>query len=135
MAALLIARSIAGSMARMMSVAQEIAANNLTVPDINVTSQDEIGKTEAALNQMKHSLRTIVHSLADTAARVNGASQQISTETQQMSTNSEETSRQADVVSNAVQQVTRNLETVVTGAGKCPLRSRALLRVPTTPLR
>jgi methyl-accepting chemotaxis protein len=117
-AAILIGRSIAQSMSQMLGLAQEIAAKNLTIADIEVSSRDEIGQTEAALNTMKNGLREMIQSIAATATRVTNDSQQISTETQQIMANSEETSAQANVVSTAVQQVTRNLETVVTGAGE-----------------
>jgi len=116
LAAILIARSIAHSMSQMLDLAQEIAAKNLSLPDIEVTSRDEIGKTEAALNTMKNGLREMIHSVAATATNVSRASQQISTETQQIAANSEEASAQANVVSSAVQQVTHNLQTLVTGA-------------------
>jgi methyl-accepting chemotaxis protein len=118
LAAILIAGSISRSMSQMLGMAEQVAARNLTIADIAITSRDDIGKTEAALNTMKNGLREMINSIAATAARVTGASQQISTETQQIMANSEETSVQANVVTSAAQQVTRNLETVVTGAGE-----------------
>lgn len=117
-AAVVIARSIARSMSQMLGLAQEIAAKNLTIADIEISSPDEIGRAETALNTMKNSLREMIHSIADTANHVTSASREISTEAQQITANSEQTSAQANVVSTAVQQVTRNLETVVTGAGE-----------------
>jgi methyl-accepting chemotaxis protein len=117
-AAVLIDRSIARSMSQIVHLAQEIAGKNLNIADLKISSQDEIGRTQSALNSMKNSLREMIHSIAADAARVTSASQQISTETQEIMANSEETSTQAKVVSTAAQQVRLNLNTVVTGAGE-----------------
>ncbi|MFZ0418844.1 MAG: methyl-accepting chemotaxis protein [Candidatus Sulfotelmatobacter sp.] len=118
LAAILIAGSISRSMAQMLGMAEQVAARNLAIADLKISSRDEIGKTEKALNTMKNGLREMIHAITATATRVTGASQQISTETQQIMANSEETSAQANLVSSAVQQVTRNLQTVVAGAGE-----------------
>ena len=50
-------RSIAGRVGSMVVIMEEIAANNLAVPDIADKSRDEIGKAGVALNKMKANLR------------------------------------------------------------------------------
>ena len=52
--ALLIARSITVATMRMVAMIQALAANNLTVDDLEIASQDELGKAGTALNQMKN---------------------------------------------------------------------------------
>ena len=112
----LIARSVSGAISRMLSMIQEIAANNLAVADMEVTSKDEIGQAGMALNQMKNRLHEVIQSIASTATHVASASEELSSTSQQISANSEETSAQANVVSTAAQTVSQNLQTVATGA-------------------
>lgn len=114
--AILIARSITCAIASMLALIQEIAANNLAIEDMQITSQDEIGKASAALNGMKNNLRTMIQSIAGTAEHVASASEEMSSTSQQITSNSEETSTQAQVVSSASEQVNKNLQTVATGS-------------------
>ncbi len=114
--AFVVTRSITGAIARMVAMIQEIAGNNLTVDDLQITSQDEIGQAGIALNKMKNNLHDVIQSIASNAVQVASASEELSSTSQQITANSEETSAQAKVVSNATQQVSQNLQTVATGA-------------------
>jgi methyl-accepting chemotaxis protein len=114
--ALSLARSISGAASRMLAMIQEVAANNLTINDMEVNSKDEIGQAGMALNQMKNNLHTVIQSIAETSIHVAAASEELSSTSQQITANSEETSAQARVVSSATQQVSQNLQTVATGA-------------------
>jgi methyl-accepting chemotaxis protein len=114
--AILIARSITGAISKMAAMIQVISENNLTVNDLEITSQDEIGQAGAALNLMKNNLHEVVQSIAETSLHVASASEELSNTSQQISANSEETSTQAGVVSKAAQAVSQNLQTVATGA-------------------
>ena len=117
-AAILIARSITGGIKRMLRMIEGIAANDLTLADIPLSSSDEIGKAEAALNTMKNNLANLIHSISAAAKGVDATSEHMSEISQQITTASEETSTQASVVSDAVQQVGSNLQTVATGSGE-----------------
>jgi methyl-accepting chemotaxis protein len=108
-------RSITGATARMVALIGELAAHNLAVDDLAITSGDELGKAGEALNRMKNHLRTTIQSIAVTAQHVATASEELSSTSQQISANSEETSAQANVVTQAVQQVNQNLQSVSTG--------------------
>jgi len=114
--AVLIVRSITRAIADMVSVIQQIAANNLGIEDMHVASQDEIGKAATALNGMKNNLREMIRSIAGTAEQVASASEELSSTSQEITANSEETSTQAQVVSSSSEQVNRNLQTVATGS-------------------
>ena len=114
--AVLIVRSITGAIEGMVTMIQEIAANNLGIDDMHVASQDEIGKAAAALNGMKNNLCEMIRSIAGTAEQVASASEELSSTSQEITANSEETSTQAQVVSSASEQVNRNLQTVATGS-------------------
>jgi methyl-accepting chemotaxis protein len=113
---ILIVNSIQRAVSQMVGVIQEIANKNLTIPDMEITSQDELGRAGIALNQMKNSLQEIIHQISDTAEHVASASEELSATSQQISANSEETSAQAGTVSQATQQVSQNLQSVSTGA-------------------
>jgi methyl-accepting chemotaxis protein len=116
LAAIQIARSITGNIKKMLAMIQGIAVRDLTHADLAITSDDEIGKAEAALNTMKNNLAELIHSIAAAAKGVNGASERISTISQKITADSEESSAQARIVSNAVQQIGNNLQTVSVGA-------------------
>jgi methyl-accepting chemotaxis protein len=111
-----IVRSITGAIQGMVTMIQQIAANNLGIDDMHVASQDEIGKAAIALNGMKNSLREMIRSIAGTAEQVASASEELSSTSQEITANSEETSTQAQVVSSSSEQVNKNLQTVATGS-------------------
>jgi len=114
--AALVARSITGAIARMLDLIQGIAANNLAVEDIEITTEDELGQAGTALNGMKNNLQNLIQSIAGTAEQVAASSEELSATSQQITANSEETTAQAKVVSEAGHQVNTNLQTVATGA-------------------
>jgi methyl-accepting chemotaxis protein len=111
-----IIHSVTRTIARMVSLIQELAANNLAVEDMQITTQDEIGRAAAALNGMKNSLRSTIQSIAGTADHVASASEELSAASQEITANSEETSVQAQVVASSSEQVKSNLHTVATGS-------------------
>jgi len=114
--AVFLTRSITGAISRMLLMIQEVAANNLTVADMRITSEDEIGLAGKALNGMKNSLHGMIQSISGSAMQVASASEQLNATSQQITANSEETSAQADVVNKSAQAVSQNLQTVATGA-------------------
>lgn len=115
LAAFLIARSITNNLKKMLEMILGIAERDLTQADLEVTSNDEIGKAEAALNAMKNNLAELIHSIASAAHGVDSASEHISTISQQFTASAVETSAQTTLVSNAVQNVGSHLQTVSVG--------------------
>jgi methyl-accepting chemotaxis protein len=112
----LVIRSITSTVTAMVVTIEAIAANDLSVDDLHVESEDEIGKAAVALNSMKNNLRRIIQSIAGTADQVASASEELSNTSQTITANSEETSTQAKVVSTSGDEVNRNLQTVATGS-------------------
>jgi methyl-accepting chemotaxis protein len=76
--AVLVVRSITRPIHRLVEAIKAIESNDLTVNDLEVTSQDELGDAAQALNSMKKSLHDTVQSLANSADELAAASQQIS---------------------------------------------------------
>ncbi len=115
-AALKLASSITKGIGGMVAMIEQLAANNLVIGDMEITTEDEIGKAGVALNRMKNNLHQTIQSISETAQHVASASEELSATSQQISANSEETSAQAGTVSTATQQVSQNLQSVSTGA-------------------
>jgi methyl-accepting chemotaxis protein len=111
-----LARAIASSANRMLAMIQEVADRNLTIEDMEVTVEDEVGLACIALNRMKNNLHEMVQSMRGTAEQVAAASEELSATSQQITANSEETTAQAKVVSEAGGQVNSNLQTLASGA-------------------
>jgi methyl-accepting chemotaxis protein len=76
--AFLIARSITASISSMLGMIQKIEEKDLAVEDVEVTSKDEIGQAEVALNSMKNTLQQMVRNIAATAEHLASASEEIS---------------------------------------------------------
>lgn len=90
-----LARSVSTAVNRMSVALGEIAANNLAIADLDVSSEDEIGQAGLALNEMKNNLRELIQSIAGTAEHVASASEEISSSASQQSQSAETQKDQA----------------------------------------
>ena len=109
-----LSRKISGATTAVLRQAEAIAAGDLSMEELKITSQDELGDLTTAINQMQASLKDVIESIAESSQNVANASEEFSAVSQQISANSEETSAQANAVSNATEQVNRGLQTVAT---------------------
>jgi len=116
--AFLIARSITGAVCRMVAVLQEVAANNLAIEDMEITSEDEIGKAGTALNSMKNNLRAIMQSIAGTAEHVASASEEIAASATQTANGSEAQKDQVHQVATAMQEMSATVHEVSDNSNK-----------------
>lgn len=112
----LISRSISANIAQMVGLIHQIANNNLSARDIEITSEDEIGTACRALNHMKRSLTEMVQSIAGVAEHVASSSEELSATSMHITANAEETAAQAQTVSAAGEQVSSNIHVVATGS-------------------
>jgi methyl-accepting chemotaxis protein len=103
--AVLIAGSLTSAISRMLLLIEQIAANDLAMQDMEITSRDEVGKAGMALNQMKNNLRGIIQEIAATAEHVASASEEISASATQQAQSAETQKDQAAQVANAMQQM------------------------------
>jgi len=122
--AFFIVRSITGTMGRMLTLIQEIASNNLAVQDMEVTSQDEIGKAATALNSMKNNLRQMIQSIAGTAEHVASASEEISSSATQQAQGSETQKDQTSQVATAMQEMSSTVLQVSDNSNKAAESAR-----------
>jgi methyl-accepting chemotaxis protein len=110
--AILIGRSITASLISMLGMIQKISAKDLVVEDVEVTSNDEIGQAEVALNSMKNTLHQMVRSIAMTAEHLASASEEISAGASQSVETARVQSDQTLQVSTAMQQMSSTVHQV-----------------------
>jgi len=105
-------------------MAGEIAANNLAVADIDISSEDELGQAGTALNRMKNNLREIIQSIAGTAEHVASASEEISSSASQQAQGAETQKDQTTQVATAMQQMSSTVMQVSDNSNKAAEASR-----------
>jgi methyl-accepting chemotaxis protein len=121
---MLLARSLARRISAMLNLIQEIAGNNLAVPDVIVTSRDEVGRAGLALNQMKNNLRGMIDSIAQTAEHVASASEEISASTTQQALGAETQKDQSAQVATAMQEMSATVSQVSENSARAAEASR-----------
>lgn len=107
-----IARTVSRPINEVKNVAERIAAGDLTGCNIDIATQDEVGRLAQSINKMQTNLRELVQAISVNAENVAKASEEFSAVSQQISANSEETSAQANAVSASTEEVNRGLQTV-----------------------
>jgi methyl-accepting chemotaxis protein len=107
--AFLMGRSIALAIQRMLGLINEIAANNLAVADLEVTSEDELGHAIRALNGMKNSLGEVMRSIASSSERLASASEEISASATEQAAGSDTQRDQTGQVATAMQEMSSTI--------------------------
>ena len=117
-------RVISIAMIRMLTQMQEIAANNLSVDDIQVNSDDEIGQACVALNTMKNNLRDVIQTIATTAEHVASASEEISSSANEQSQSARAQKDQTSQVAVAMQEMSATVRQVSDNSASATEASR-----------
>jgi methyl-accepting chemotaxis protein len=120
----LIARSVSASIARMLGVIQAIADNNRAMADMEVVSEDDIGKAGAALNRMKNNLREVIVSIAGTASHMASASEEISSSATQQAQSAETEKDQTMQVATSMQEMSSTVTSVSDSCNKAAEAAR-----------
>jgi methyl-accepting chemotaxis protein len=110
--AYVMARSIVNAMHRMSAMIETVSSNNLVVEDMEVESEDEMGKAALGLNKMKNGLRCVMLSIASTAENVTGASREISATASQTADNAENQKQQVGQIATAMQEMAATVREV-----------------------
>lgn len=97
-----IARLIANPLISMVERVREVAGGNLTIERVDITSQDEMGQLEKALNAMVASLRNLIGKVLESA--------------EQVAASSEELTASAGQSAQATNQVTNSITEVAQGS-------------------
>ena len=122
--AVIVPRSLANSISAMISVIDEVANNNLSVDDLHVTAQDELGRASTGLNGMKNSLRGLIQSIARTAEHVASASEELSSSATQQAQSAETQKSQASQVAVAMQEMSATVHEVSENSNRAAEASR-----------
>ncbi|MFJ7748172.1 methyl-accepting chemotaxis protein [Peribacillus sp. NPDC097295] len=101
--ALIINRNISKPVLLVSAAAEEIAAGNLTIEDIQVTNKDEIGELARSFNEMKGNLRSLI-------GTVNLATEQVAASSEELMASAEQTNSATTQVVTAIQQVASGAE-------------------------
>jgi methyl-accepting chemotaxis protein len=112
---LLVSRSISGPVRGVMEVLDRLGRADLT-GQVEVGSNDEIGRMGVALNSAITTLRNTVETLARNAASVAGSSQNVTAISHDIGSSAEQVSAQSGVVASAAEQINSNVQTVASGA-------------------
>ena len=110
--ALALVRFVTRATGEMVGVIQEIAHNNLAIPDIDVVSHDELGQAGMALNEMKQNLSEVVRTIASSAEQVASASEEISTGATQTAESSRTQSNQTVQATTAMHEMSSTVQQI-----------------------
>ena len=111
-------RSITLGINRMAGMLRQIAGNDLAVADLEIQSNDEIGKAIQDLNGMKNNLRQMIQSIAATAEHVASASEEISSSATQQAQGAETQKDQTAQVATAMQEMSSTVLQVSDNSNK-----------------
>jgi methyl-accepting chemotaxis protein len=105
-------RSLVGSIRPIVSVMESISNHNLCIPDIEVTTDDELGQAGRALNTMKANLSRMVRSITQSAEQLAGATEEIAQGAKQNSSSAHAEAEQAFQVASAMQEMSATVREV-----------------------
>ncbi len=110
--AILVIRSLVASITAIVSVMESISRHNLCIPDIEVTTEDELGQAGRALNAMKANLSRMVRSITQSAEQLAGATEEIAQGARQNSASAHSEAEQAFQVASAMQEMSATVREV-----------------------
>ncbi len=108
-----LAKSIANPLNLVASFANRISHGDLTVDDLEINSQDEVGQLGIAFNALSQSLRDIVSKLKTSTLQIVSSAEEMSVTAKQLSKGSEELASTAQETSSAIEQISRNGQEVL----------------------
>jgi methyl-accepting chemotaxis protein len=106
------ASSIVRAIRRMLKMIHTVSSNNLAADDMEVRSDDEMGKAAHGLNKMKNSLREVILSIASTAEDVSGSSREISATASQAAGSAEDQKQQVEQIATTMQEMAATVREV-----------------------
>ncbi len=110
--ALLVVRSMTGPIHLLVENIKAIESKDLTVKDLEVTSQDELGEAARALNAMKSSLHEVVASLAGSADQLAAASRQLAKTSSSVAQGADSQKGQVHQVASAMQEMSATVHEI-----------------------
>ena len=106
------AYSIVRAIRRMLTMVDIGSSNDLAGEDMEVSSDDEMGKAAQGLNKMKNSLREVILSIASTAQDVSSSSREISATAGQAASSAEDQKQQVEAIATTMQEMAATVREV-----------------------
>lgn len=113
-----ISRNLSRRISDMLATMQAIAENDLSVRDVIVKDNDEIGRAETILNTMKNGLREMIRSVARNAELVASAAVELAASSRQQNEHSDAQRRQSQQVAAAIHEMSAAIAEVSTNASR-----------------
>ncbi|GAB7191682.1 hypothetical protein NUM3379_23900 [Kineococcus sp. NUM-3379] len=107
----LITRSVAGPLGKVVAVVQALAEGRLD-QRVDVDSRDEVGVLAAALNTTVERLAGVMREISGDASTLASSSEELTAVATQLAAGAEESATQTQVVSAATEQISANISTV-----------------------
>lgn len=102
-------RNLSKSFKEVMDLAEKVADGDLTA-EIEIRSQDEIGKISQSLNKMTKKLEEIVLSIWNSSDQIASASEQVSSSSQQLSQAATEQVSSLEEISSSMEEMVSNIQ-------------------------
>lgn len=122
--AVFVIRSLVASIKAIVSVMESISNHNLCIPDVEVTTDDELGQAGRALNTMKANLSRMVRSITQSAEQLAGATEEIAQGAKQNSSSAHAEAEQAFQVASAMQEMSATVREVADHAQHASVASK-----------
>lgn len=130
--AIIVARTIAKPLTRVVSALQEIAKGNLSVEEVSIQSQDEIGELSKALKTMLVKLRELVKQVAESSEHVAASAEELTASAEQqaaaanqaataitaMASGAEKQSDSVKMTSEIIEQMSNSIQQVATNSSE-----------------
>jgi len=94
----------------------EIAKSNFCIPDLEVSSQDELGRAALAVNNLKSTLGSVVRSITQSSQQLAAATEEIARTARHSSASTQTQASQALQVASAMQQMSATVREVANNA-------------------
>ncbi|MEG0380595.1 MAG: methyl-accepting chemotaxis protein [Kurthia sp.] len=105
-------RQISTPLQKLQTAVQTLASGNLSEPDIQVKSKDEVGQLTTSFNTMKSTLQQLIHSMANNAEHLSTSAEELSASTAEMTKTSEN-------ISQSAKQSSENTSNAAAAAKEC----------------
>jgi methyl-accepting chemotaxis protein len=116
--ATLVVRSLVASITPIVEVMEQISNHNLCIPDVEATTDDELGQAGRALNRMKANLSKMVGSITQSAEQLAAATEEIALGARQSSESAHSEAEQALQAASAMQEMSATVREVAGHAEK-----------------
>jgi methyl-accepting chemotaxis protein len=122
--AVLVIRSLIGSILPIVYVLTEISNHNLTVADVEVFTKDELGEAGLALNTMKGNLSKLVQSITQSAEQLAAATEEIANGARETHESARSEAEQAGQVASAMVEMAATVREVAQHANNASQASQ-----------